>query len=277
MTRDAEMAASDYVTLVLQNIGSETDAFGIRAIPATPRSRSTCTPTRPGAPSCARTWEAGLRDLLHAAEPGSNAQLIFARAYAAAARQRRGQRRGRRAARRLAVGRRPRHRHRPALGAAGRARQVRCGRRRRDRRGARARPHHLRPGERRCRARLTPGRRRQGCRVDRPGRRTPTYPTRHTARSRPRSCGTARRTCSRRTSRSTSRRPTPSGRSSAPTWRRTCSRTRSRCRSAARTLVERIERWLEESPATAAAKRYVREGRADVIRALAAQARDAEG
>ena len=42
-------------------------------------------------------------------------------------------------------------------------------------------------------------------------------------------------------------------------------------------LVERIERWLEESPATAAAKRYVREGRADVIRALAAQARDAEG
>ena len=40
-------------------------------------------------------------------------------------------------------------------------------------------------------------------------------------------------------------------------------------------LVERVDRWLEESPATSAAKRYVREGRADVVRALAAQARDA--
>ena len=40
-------------------------------------------------------------------------------------------------------------------------------------------------------------------------------------------------------------------------------------------LVERIDRWLEESPANPAAKRFVREGRADVLRALAAQARDA--
>ena len=34
MTRDAELAASDYVSLVLRNIGSETDSFGIRSIPA---------------------------------------------------------------------------------------------------------------------------------------------------------------------------------------------------------------------------------------------------
>jgi aminopeptidase N len=40
-------------------------------------------------------------------------------------------------------------------------------------------------------------------------------------------------------------------------------------------LVERVDRWLEESPATSAAKRFVREGRADAVRALAAQARDA--
>jgi aminopeptidase N len=83
MTRDAEMAASDYVTLVLQNVGSETDAFGIRAIPnyaalavnlySDPAKRS----------ALRATWEAGLRDLLHQAEPGSNAQLIFARSYAA--------------------------------------------------------------------------------------------------------------------------------------------------------------------------------------------------
>ena len=33
----------------------------------------------------ATTWEAGLRELLLAAEPGSDAQLTFVRAYAAAA------------------------------------------------------------------------------------------------------------------------------------------------------------------------------------------------
>ena len=84
MTRDAEMAASDYVALVLQNIGSESDAFGIRAIPnyagiavnlySDPAKRA----------GLRATWEAGLRALLHHAEPGSNSQLIFARLYAAA-------------------------------------------------------------------------------------------------------------------------------------------------------------------------------------------------
>ena len=42
-------------------------------------------------------------------------------------------------------------------------------------------------------------------------------------------------------------------------------------------LVERLDRWLEESPANPAAKRYVREGRADVVRALAAQAQRRPG
>ncbi len=83
MTRDAEMAASDYVTLVLQNIGSETDAFGIRAIPnyASLAVNLYSAPARRG--ELRTRWEAGLRELLHAAEPGSNAQLIFARLYAA--------------------------------------------------------------------------------------------------------------------------------------------------------------------------------------------------
>jgi aminopeptidase N len=84
MTRDAEMAASDYVTLVLQNVGSETDAFGIRAIPNY-ASLAVNLYSDPAKRSALRaSWEAGLRDLLHAAEPGSNAQLIFARSYAAA-------------------------------------------------------------------------------------------------------------------------------------------------------------------------------------------------
>ena len=33
MTRDAEMSATDFVTLVLSGIASETDAFGVSRIP----------------------------------------------------------------------------------------------------------------------------------------------------------------------------------------------------------------------------------------------------
>ncbi len=83
MARDAELAASDYVRLVLRNIGSETDSFGIRAIPAY-ASLAVNFYSDPARRDALRLeWEGGLRDLLHAAEPGSNAQLIFARAYGA--------------------------------------------------------------------------------------------------------------------------------------------------------------------------------------------------
>ena len=83
MTRDAEMAASDYVRLVLRNIGSETDSFGIRAIPAYASLAVNLYSDPARRDALRHEWEAGLRDLLHAAEPGSNAQLIFARSYAA--------------------------------------------------------------------------------------------------------------------------------------------------------------------------------------------------
>jgi aminopeptidase N len=82
MTRDAEMPAADYVRLVLQNVGSETDAFGMRAIPAYAGLAVNLYSTPEKRPELRATWEAGLRDLLHAAEPGSNAQLILARLYA---------------------------------------------------------------------------------------------------------------------------------------------------------------------------------------------------
>jgi aminopeptidase N len=84
MTRDAEMAASDYVTLVVENIGSETDAFGIRAIPGYAGIAANLYSDPAGRAELRTTWERGLRDLLHGAEPGSNAQLIFARLYAGA-------------------------------------------------------------------------------------------------------------------------------------------------------------------------------------------------
>ncbi|HET7430000.1 MAG TPA: aminopeptidase N [Nocardioides sp.] len=83
MVRDAEMAASDYVALVLGNVGSETDSFGIRAIPAYASLAVNLYSDPARRAQLRTTWESGLRDLLHAAEPGSNAQLIFARAYAA--------------------------------------------------------------------------------------------------------------------------------------------------------------------------------------------------
>ena len=40
-------------------------------------------------------------------------------------------------------------------------------------------------------------------------------------------------------------------------------------------LLERLDTWLDSSPANPGAKRYVREGRDDVARALRAQAKDA--
>jgi aminopeptidase N len=43
---------------------------------------------------------------------------------------------------------------------------------------------------------------------------------------------------------------------------------------ASQELLDRVDEWLETSPANPAAKRYVREGRSDVSRALAAQKRD---
>ena len=55
MTRDAEMSATDYVSLVLRNIGSETDSFGTGPSRRTRRWRSTSTPTRPGATRCVVT------------------------------------------------------------------------------------------------------------------------------------------------------------------------------------------------------------------------------
>ena len=84
MTRDAEMAASDYVKLVVENIGSETDAFGIRAIPGYAGIAANLYSDPAGRAELRATWERGLRALLHGAEPGSNAQLIFARLYAGA-------------------------------------------------------------------------------------------------------------------------------------------------------------------------------------------------
>jgi aminopeptidase N len=85
MTRDAEMSATDFVTLVLSGVGSETDAFGVSRIP-TYAAMAAAQYSAPGNRAALRaTWEQGLRTLLENAEAGSDHQLSFARAYAGAA------------------------------------------------------------------------------------------------------------------------------------------------------------------------------------------------
>ncbi len=233
MTRDAEMAASDYVALVLRNIGTETDAFGIRAIPAYASLAVNLYSDPARRDGLRRTWETGLRDLLHAAEPGSNAQLIFARTYGAAvvsdeaAVEIRGLLEGTTSIDGLDIDTDLRWTMVTGLAKAGFADDALIDAELSATRPSRARSTPPPPGPR------------APTRPPRPPRgptwsTTPTSPTAPTARSRPRSCVTASRTCWSPTSSSTSRPPTASGRSSAPTWPPTCSTPPSRSRSAAR-------------------------------------------
>ncbi|GAB3256467.1 aminopeptidase N [Nocardioides dilutus] len=85
MTRDAEMSATDFVTLVLSGIASETDAFGVRSLPNYAAAATTLYSAPANRDALRATWESGLRQLLMTAEPGGDHQLSFARAYAAAA------------------------------------------------------------------------------------------------------------------------------------------------------------------------------------------------
>ena len=85
MTRDGEMRARDWVDLVLANIGEETDAWGVTRIPSTTALAVNFYSDPTHRPELRATWESGLRELLLAAEAGSDQQLTFARSYARAA------------------------------------------------------------------------------------------------------------------------------------------------------------------------------------------------
>ncbi len=149
MTRDGEMAATAYVALVLGNIGTESDPWGMSRIPVV------CRP--------------GRRPVLRARDPRRPRRDVGAGA-AQAARQRGARQRlpadlraGLRPRRPQRAGgvrpggpargcprlRGPRGRHRPALVAGHRARPARPGRRRPDRGGARPRRDDLGPPVRR--------------------------------------------------------------------------------------------------------------------------------
>jgi aminopeptidase N len=85
MTRDAEMSASDFVDLALANIGSETDAWGITRVPANAQLAVNLYSAPGHRQDLRQRWEQGLRELMLAAEPGSDQQLTFATRFAAAA------------------------------------------------------------------------------------------------------------------------------------------------------------------------------------------------
>ncbi len=82
MTRDAEMPAEDFVTLVLGGLGAETDPTAVKQLPvyvqiaidqyAHPSKRA----------ALRQRWEGGLRRLLEDAEPGSDSQLTFLKTFA---------------------------------------------------------------------------------------------------------------------------------------------------------------------------------------------------
>jgi aminopeptidase N len=86
MTRDAEMSATDFVRLVLSGIGSESDVMAVSRLPLSTQQAVDLYSAPAHRDELAATWEQGLLRLLEEAEPGSDHQLAFARAYAAAAR-----------------------------------------------------------------------------------------------------------------------------------------------------------------------------------------------
>jgi aminopeptidase N len=85
MTRDAEMRASDWVSLVLRGISSETDTTALRAL-VMQTARVVAAYTAPeNRDAVAARWDEGLRELVLSAESGSDKQLAFVRGLSSAA------------------------------------------------------------------------------------------------------------------------------------------------------------------------------------------------
>ena len=85
MTRDGEMRTRDWTELVLANIGAESDAWAVTRIPSSAALAVNFYSDPDHRAELRATWETGMRELLMAAEPGSDHQLTFARSYAGAA------------------------------------------------------------------------------------------------------------------------------------------------------------------------------------------------
>ena len=149
MCRDGEMAARDYVRLVLSGVSSVADISVVQTLlrQAGQAARRFADPEwqKTGLALMASV----LRDLLQTAPAGSDAQLAYVRAFAGVATSADDLALLARPAGRLGPARRAQRRHRPALGAAGAAGEPRRRRDGRDRRGAGARRDRRRRAARR--------------------------------------------------------------------------------------------------------------------------------
>jgi len=85
MCRDAELRAGDYVELVLRGAAVETDLAAVQAILGQAGLAADSYTAPAGQEAVKQQLEAGLIELLRAAEPGSDHQLAFARTLAAIA------------------------------------------------------------------------------------------------------------------------------------------------------------------------------------------------
>ncbi|MDX2970198.1 aminopeptidase N [Kribbella solani] len=84
MTRDAEMPASQYVGIVLQGIRAETDLTGVRALLAQAGTAINQYAAPRNRPALRAQFEEALAGLVADADPGSDHQLAYVRAYSSA-------------------------------------------------------------------------------------------------------------------------------------------------------------------------------------------------
>jgi aminopeptidase N len=84
MTRDAEMPASQYVGIVLRGIRAETDLTGVRSLLAQANTAVNQYAAPQNRPALRAQLEEALAGLVADAEPGSDHQLAFVRAYSSA-------------------------------------------------------------------------------------------------------------------------------------------------------------------------------------------------
>jgi len=85
MTRDAELSATDFAELVLRGIGRETDLTAVGALLRYAKTAVDSYSAPDHRADLRAQWEAGLQELAQGAEPGSDHQLAFVRAFASAA------------------------------------------------------------------------------------------------------------------------------------------------------------------------------------------------
>jgi aminopeptidase N len=81
MTREAEMSASDFVALVLSGLGSETDETAAKQLPVYVQVAIDQFADPAKRPALRERWEAGLRELVESAAPGSDHQLTFLKCF----------------------------------------------------------------------------------------------------------------------------------------------------------------------------------------------------